>query len=193
VRRILLSLAAAALLAAPAAAHAEGLFADYQSLCVGVGGNPDAALGAADAGGWMVMPDTLIKAVSSSGQFKDIRGRLRTTKLAMEMLIVGRMDETISGVPMQLKMCAVASTPADAQLKGQVASWAAVAQASQLTKDGRVGYFFLDEGGKHLPINPDDAANLKLLRDGRVHVVAVQDDKQMSMAVFAIPTTNESR
>jgi len=191
VNRFAALLSAAAILAAPAA-QAEDLYASFQSLCVGTHGQAAPSLAVAASAGWMPMPDSLVQQFAGGSEFKDVQGRIRSSSSSMEIMLIARMEGKIRQLPVRLQICAVASMPPDAAVSAKLTDWVAVPSSDELSEGARTGYVFTDEAGQHHAISSDRAEALKLIRGGRLVVAAIQQDKQMSMAMYAIPSISES-
>ena len=191
-KRLAVIAGALAALAAPSAQAQPGVFAAFQDVCLSTHGDGKAALARADATGWMPVPAPLLKQLDSEDGFHDVKARLRSTETSMEMVLVARMEATIRKIPVSFQFCAVATLPPQPEFKAQLINWTGVSASPDLSGKGRVGYVFIEDGERHRPIEADSSNTLKLLRDGRVRVTAVQEDKEMTMALYAIPIVNEN-
>jgi len=189
-KRLAVIAGAAVALAAPAA-RAEDLFATFENVCLAAHGDGQAALAKADAAGWMPMPQALIKQLSAEDGFKDVKARIRSTDASLDMILVARMEGDIRKVSVSFQFCAVASLPPQPELKARLVDWSGVAPSPDMGGRGRIGFVFIEDGGRHTAVETNTSNTLKLIRDGRIRVTAVQDDKQMTMALYAIPTVNE--
>ncbi|THD50941.1 hypothetical protein [Phenylobacterium sp.] len=176
--------------AANVAARAEPLFDAYQALCVKTGAEAPATLAAADAAGWMPLPQPLLQQLSKAAAVDGADGRMKSDAAGIQLLIAGHKTMPIGPANVDVRFCAVATTAAVADaLKSQLAAWAAVPPEPGLSATDRTGYAFTDAHGVHTVLTkPNDDQALALLRTGHVTMAFIQESKGLNLLAFAVPS-----
>jgi len=182
-RTLSLGLLAAALGGAARAAD----LSDFQSLCVATHADSKAALAAADAAGWMALPDALLAQLRRPGM-ETAEGRLKSDNGGMRFMMAAH-DAALSNIPgAKIDACAVGLVPGDAGLADQIKAWAAVPEMAAMSKNGMHVYAFTEEGGRHGPVDmtgPDPMATWKA-RHGAL--VVIQDQPQLTLLIYGVPS-----
>jgi hypothetical protein len=185
------ALLALALTGAGASAHAAPLFDVYQGFCVKPAADASGGIAAATAAGWLPIPDAMLQQLSGAMGIEKADGRMRSDSSGLSFMFVGAKKLPIDGAALDLRFCAVATTGALApgELSGALATWAATPSSPALSKNGQVGYVFLDQGGVHKPVsNPNDAAAKALIKSGDMRFAFVQESQKINLLAFAVPT-----
>ena len=175
---------------AVSAAQAGPLFDTYQGLCVKTGAAPAAVLSAADAGGWMAIPDAMLLQLSAASKVDGAQGRMKSDSAGLSIVIVGHKAMPVGEDTVNLRFCGVAAMAGGGEPSGaELATWAAVPASPELSKAGATGYAFTSQGGVHTAVsNPNDAQAKALLKSGRVNMAFSQEGKGLTLLAFAVPT-----
>jgi hypothetical protein len=187
-RAALLALALTA--ASVSVARAGPLFDAYLGVCVKSGAEATSALAAADASGWMPIPQALLGPLAANAGIEGVQGRMKSDSAAINLVLVGHKKLPLGGATADMRFCAVATTSAPAEpLKAELDAWAAVSPMAELAGDGRVGYAFTDKAGVHTVVaKPDDEKARALVRSGSLNMAFIQEGKGMNLLAFAVPT-----
>lgn len=169
-------------------AQASPEFDAFQEMCVAGRGNAVVALRSAASKGWMPIPEMLMKGFPK--EFTGSDGLMRTDRKAMYMLFVGSMDQAAKRDAVSMRFCAVAAMPGDSKVVAkEIADWIAVPISKDLSDDGQIAYAYVEENGVRRSLeNPSDAEGRALVQDGKVNMIFVGAEGEMSLAMFAVPT-----
>jgi hypothetical protein len=178
---------AAAIVIGGAARAAD--FDDFQKFCVAPHGDAKAALAAADAAGWSALPAPLVEQLKQPGMVS-VDGRMKTDAGAMRFLMLGgQAPVTGDKAGPRMDACIIGIAPPSAGLADQVKTWAAVPESAALSKNGMHGYAFIDEGGRHKAVGVDGADAAGAMKNPRTTFVMVQEQPQVTLLVYGVPST----
>jgi hypothetical protein len=177
---VIATLAAASIAGAASAAE----FDDFQSMCVKTDATAAAALAAADAAGWMPLPQAMLtQLVSSSKGMEKAEGRLRSDPKGLQFMVVASGSGIFGGSPQRLAICMLGVAPAKAGLVDQLAAWAAVPEEPSFSNDGTHGYVFSVEAGGHMRLDPKGPD----MTAGRAKVAFAKSTPQVTMIAIGLP------
>jgi hypothetical protein len=185
------ALLALALAGAGASAHAAPLFDAYQGFCVKPAADASSGIAAATAAGWSPIPDAILQQLSGAMGIQKANGRMRSDSAGLSFMFVGAKQLPVGAITLDLRFCAVATTGAiqPGELTSALAAWTATPSSPALSKNGQVGYVFLDQGGAHKAVsNPNDAAAMALINSGDMRFAFVQESQKINLLAFAVPT-----
>jgi hypothetical protein len=187
----LLALALSA--AAGASAQAAPLFDAYQGLCLKTDADAAASLAAASAAGWTPIPAAMLAQLGAGAGIEKADGRMRSSAAGLDFMLVGAKTMPIGGLSLAVRFCAVATTGAPAtptELSIALAGWAKIPATPAVSKNGQIGYVFLDEGGAHKPISTpgDEAAAKAMLQSGHLRFAFVQEGPALNLLAYAVPS-----
>jgi hypothetical protein len=179
---------AAGALFASGEAQASPEFDAFQEMCVAANGNPVTALRTASAKGWMPIPEPLMAGFPK--EFSGSDGLMRTDRKSMYMMFVGVMDNGGKRDAVNMRFCAVAAMPGDSKIVArEIAEWVAVPPSKDLSEGGRTGFAYVEENGVRRTFEkPSDTEARTMLEAGKVRMIFVGEEKDMSLAMFAVPT-----
>lgn len=183
-RSSLLSIVAA-LVFTSVGARADTAFDAFKQICIETHADADKALATGDRLGWMPIPKPMLDQFPK-GEFKDARGRLRTTDDEFIMLAVGHGAPLFSP-DMEIKVCAIAVMPAHPdgfdKLAGELAG---------VEKDGsfsKTAYIWREENGKHIKVDRN-ARDLKTyVANGNLNLLVTLGQGKLSLIMLAVPGT----
>jgi hypothetical protein len=128
-RIALAALAASALFSS--AAQADEAFDSFRSFCVSGHGASATALSAADAAGWMPVPQQFLSQLPQ-GEFQGAQGRMKTTQGGASLLLTARGTMAQIG---PVGICAIGVIPANtSDLAAQLQAFAAVPKQAAVTR-----------------------------------------------------------
>ena len=175
-----LALDAAAATAAPPPANPP--FATFQSFCIAHDGVEDAAAAAADAAGWMTLPDSLTPLPRTGPLSLDSKVvRMRTDAHSVMMMIAGRGAFNTPTGAIPASICAVVVEPGASDAADQLAAWAKVPVRQM---GGSDMYAFLDTAEGHIPVGSDGASIRDAALGGRLRIVATHSDPATHMLMM---------
>ncbi len=181
-----------AIAAAAASAQAAPLSDDFQVICAKTAADPKAALAAADAAGWMPIPQAMIGQLASGMKaLGQLDGRLRSDASGLRFMVVAE-GKALPGSALPLGIdravvCMTASAPPDASVDAQVTAWAGVPASSVISNDKMRGYIFSLDGEEHRAVDPKGPDLAKLAEQRLVRIVFVQSDSKITMVGLAVP------
>jgi hypothetical protein len=177
---VIATLAGASIAGAASAAE----FDDFQSMCVKTEADAAAALAAADAAGWMPLPQALLAQITSTSKgMEKAEGRLRSDPTGLQFMVVASGSGMFGGSTQRLAICMLGVAPAKAGLVNELAAWAAVPEEPSFSKDGAHGYVFSVEAGGHMRLDPKSAE----MTAGRAKVAFAQSNPQVTMIAIGLP------
>ena len=186
---LLLAAQVAAAPAAPASAPAPGLFADFQSFCVAHRGDRAAPIAAAEALGFVPVPDAMLTALPAN--LTGVQARAKLTAGGAEFVFTGQGDVPAqgSGAPTRANMCFTGAQGADyAAVSAQAAAFATV-PAYQSGAEQTV-YAFAETAAGRRPLDPKDEAALRAaVKTGAATVLVVRAISGGALLAYAVPTS----
>ncbi|HEY9218411.1 MAG TPA: hypothetical protein VIO94_10205 [Phenylobacterium sp.] len=172
------------------AADAEPLFSSFERLCAKPSADAKSALSLADAEGWMTMPAALLSKFQGSRDFEVSDGRIKSDGAGMHFLLVGVGSRAVRRETLTIRMCAVGATPADGEaVKQDAATWTGMSPNKRLSAASDVAYAFEERDGARIPVgDPSSAQARTLVAGGRLKLLFVKADKQMTMIAYGVPS-----
>lgn len=159
---------------------------EFRQLCMDHRGDRSATLVAADASGWMPVPQAMLEKFPA-GVFKEPEARMRSTKEALLLLIVGHGNPgAVPGADLQI--CGVATMPA---VPGGFEQGGADLSGVEKFGDASNAFFFWrEEEGKHIRIDMSEVASAISTR--KLNMLMTRQSEKMSMIVLAVsPSTDQ--
>jgi hypothetical protein len=174
----LAALAAAALSAT--AAQADETFDSFRSFCVAGHGASATALAAADAAGWMPVPQQFIDQLPKA-DFQAAQGRMKTTQGGAALLLTARGSMPQVG---PVGICAIGVLPASASdLAGQLQAFAGVPkQAVNNLPEGF--YAWREENGAHVSVDRGTPDFRNQISSGAAVIATTRTTPQMTMILL---------
>ena len=171
-----------------AAARAEKTFDQYVKVCAATSAEAGATLAAADASGWMKMPQSLLDSFSKDGDLFHVnQGRIFSDGERMRVLLVG--EGTMPIVPgVTFRVCSVASMSDPPEAMGEdAASFAGVPHL-----EGELMWVWREEEGRHVAIDYglSDEKNRALLSRGDTRMQLLMTKEKMSSVLLFVPVTD---
>ncbi|GAA0577103.1 hypothetical protein [Rhizomicrobium electricum] len=180
---------AAALVFASAGARADTAFDAFKQICIESHADGDKALAIGDSLGWMPIPKAMLDQFPK-GEFKDPRGRLRTTDDEFIMLVVGH------GAPLfspdtEIRVCAVAVLPTRAEgFDKQAADLAGVEKDASFSK---TAFIWREENGKHIKVDRNSRDLKTYVANGNLNFLVTLGNAKISMVMLAVPGTTPAK
>jgi hypothetical protein len=181
-------MASAALLSAAATAvHADPAFDLFQKFCVETRAGAAQAMAAADASGWMPVPQQMLGSMKLGAEMSGLDGRMTTSRDGLKIVIVAHGKTIGRDKDIAADICAIASTPpGDADgLKAAAANFARVDPDPAATGQGATGFVWRDGPAGRQRISVDA---LRANPDPTISALMVQTNESMAMLAFAVPT-----
>jgi hypothetical protein len=177
-RIALAALAASALFSS--AAQADEAFDSFRSFCVSGHGASATALSAADAAGWMPVPQQFLSQLPQ-GEFQGAQGRMKTTQGGASLLLTARGTMAQIG---PVGICAIGVIPANtSDLAAQLQAFAAVPkQAANNLPEGF--YVWRDENGGHVSVDRNAADFRPQFTGGTALIATTRTTPQMTMIML---------
>ena len=159
------------------------LMSDLERYCVANLSVPSAAVRAADADGWMEVPDQFMRAAPAS--LDEAEARMRTSRAGMRMLFAGRGRMPSTGDAVEMNLCLVGTQPGDyPALARDAAAWVGLRPISDA--GGQVAYGWLERPGGRRPL--DGVPNLRAAAEGgTMRMLLVMRRGDMVLVGYAVP------
>jgi hypothetical protein len=177
-RLMLLAIAAAALMGP--AARADEAFDGFRNFCLAGRGASAPALTAADAAGWMTLPQQFLGQLPQT-DFQDAQGRMRTSASGGSLLLTAHGTLPQAG---PVRICAIGVIPAGvSDLAGQLEAFAGVAkQTADNLPEGL--YAWRDDNGRHVSVDRNAPDFRAQVASGAVLIATTRSTPQMTMILL---------
>lgn len=156
----------------PTNGTAGGPFADFKNICVANGGRPADSLKAAEAAGWMDVPQ---EPREPPYPYQTVDVRLKSTDNDLEIFLTGPARMGFRWKELKMELCSIAQAPPnDTDFVNAVEDWTGVPPA-EVDPGGMRFYFFTEQDGRHIPLSGDaEAALMRKSKSGPVSIVIIE-------------------